>query len=72
MSEVFEFDPKGIEEVLNDVMEQKQSLRGIIILGLYDDGSQMLRTSRLSGYEKAYLVQFMNAYMASHFVFQDQ
>lgn len=71
MSEVFEFDPKMVEEVLAEVFEEADSLKGVMIIGLYKDGSQMLRTSRISGYEKAYLVQFVNAYMASHFVFTD-
>lgn len=56
-----------IIEVLEDVKSQAGNLKCIVVLGLYHDTSQMLRTSNSSAIEKSFLLAFFQAWMAKWF-----
>ena len=58
-----------IKEVLAEVGEMAESLDCVIVLGLFKDSSQLLRTTSISGMEKAFLCQFFSAWMNNWFEF---
>ncbi len=56
-----------VRETLNSVQEIAENLDGVIVMGLRKDGQQMLLSSTMNGMQKAFLVGFANAWMASWF-----
>lgn len=70
--EVIEFDQKKkIKETIEDVLKESDSLQCIVVLGLYKDSSQMLRTSHSSAMEKSFLLAFFHAWMNKWFMLGD-
>lgn len=60
-----------VAETLQKVLDEKGSLQAVIVVGLYKDGSPMLRTSTISGYQKAFLTLFLNAWMVKWFKLEE-
>jgi len=46
---------------------QNDKIECFMIVALDSDGRQILRTSKCSGYKKAFMVQFLNSWMSSWF-----
>lgn len=68
-TKLIQLDPlkTDVKEVLADAMEWADGMKCIMVVGINKDGQQVLRTSTMNGYEKAFLVQFLNAYMTQWF-----
>lgn len=56
-----------IEETLEEFKKLLPNLDCIMLVGLDSDGRQHLRISKTSGYKKAFMVQFLNAWLSSWF-----
>jgi len=66
--EIVKIDAKtDVKNVLQECLELSDGLSAVIVLGLFKDSSQMLRTSTMSAMEKAFLAQFLNAWMNQWF-----
>lgn len=60
------------KEVISEALEHAEEFDGVIIIGLKKDGTQSLRSSTMSGMQKAFLVSFMNAWMNHWFELGEQ
>lgn len=56
-----------VKEVLQEMLDMSDSLSCVMAVGLTKESTQILRGSTMSGLEKAYIVSFMNAWMANLF-----
>jgi len=56
-----------VNDILKECLDMSDGLQSVIVLGLFKDSSQMLRTSTMSAMEKAFLAQFLNAWMTQWF-----
>jgi hypothetical protein len=69
MSELRIIEHKSdVEQTLKDAIDNlAPHLQGVLVIGLGKNGEQYLRSSTMSGIEKAFLCQFLNYWMASWF-----
>ncbi len=61
---------KSSTDVLETIEEFKKShekYQCVMLLAIDKDGAQILRTSTMNGYEKSFLVGFLNAWLSSWF-----
>ena len=56
-----------VREALDIVHKQSDQIDAVVILCLRKDGSQMLQTSNCTGREKAFLLQYFQAWMGKWF-----
>lgn len=54
-------------ETLSEIVKSAEDLECVMVVAIHNDGSQRLWTSSMSGYKKAFLVQFLNAWMTKWF-----
>jgi uncharacterized membrane protein YeiH len=54
-------------EVMVDSLEWVDNCQCVMILAIAKDGTQVIRSSAMSHYEKCFLVTFMNAWATSWF-----
>ena len=60
------------KEVLEDALKWADGCSAIMIIALNkEDGSQIMRTSTMSGHEKAFMVAFAQAWLTSWFKIGD-
>ena len=73
MSNLVSIEPAktDVKEVLEDALKWSEGMKCIMIIGIDRDGGQVLRTSTISGYEKAFMICFLNAWMADWFSLAD-
>lgn len=56
-----------VKEVVEDCLKWCEGCEAIMIVALDKNGTQILRTSTMSGMQKSFLVSFLNAWMAKWF-----
>lgn len=56
-----------VKKTLEEVINQSDNLECVVVLGLYNDGSQMLRTSNCSAMQKAFIHSFFSAWLVKWF-----
>lgn len=56
-----------VRETLEDALKWCDGLEVVMLVAISKDGSQILRTSTMSGQQKAFLVAFMNAWLSNWF-----
>jgi hypothetical protein len=61
-----------VKETIEEVVSFADQLDGVILLYLYKDGSQGMRTSTLSGHQKSFLFAFFQAWMVKWFRLGDE
>lgn len=61
-----------VELILKECLDFAPSLDGVIVLGLTQDGAQILRTSTMSAMEKSFMCAFLNAWMTKWFQLESQ
>lgn len=67
---VLELKRDDCAKFLREIADDNPSLEGVIVLGIYKDGTQMIRTSSMSHYEKCFLLAFFQAWLGSWFSFE--
>lgn len=74
MAKIFELpEPTtDVRATLENCLAQADGLEGVMILGLTKDSQPWLRTSSMNMFRKAFLVAFMNAFMARWFNMEDE
>ena len=60
-------EKSDVKEVLSEVIGDSENIECVMVIYLTKDGNQHLKTSSANGYKKAYLVQFLNAWMNNWF-----
>lgn len=60
-----------VKETLQDVLDQSDQLDCVVVLGIYKDQSQLLRTSNASAEQKSFLFCFYQAWMTKWFKLVD-
>lgn len=58
---------EDVRETLNSFVDKYPQVDRIIVLGLDKDYAQYLMTNKINGAERAFLLQFLQAYMNSWF-----
>lgn len=56
-------------ETIQDFMKERDmnDIECLVILALHKDGSQIIKTNKSNGFQKAFLLSFFQAWMASWF-----
>lgn len=67
LREIKQRNHDDIMSALNNIAAEVDQLDGVIILALKKDGGQRMETSTMSGFQKAFLCQFLNAWMTKWF-----
>lgn len=60
-----------VEERLSEALKIANELQGVIIIGMFKEGGQYLCSSKMTGMEKSFLVQFANSWINSLFDFKN-
>lgn len=56
-----------VKQTLEECLELADSLQGVIVIGLTKETSQFIRTSTMNAMEKAFCIQFANAWLNKWF-----
>jgi hypothetical protein len=58
---------QSVHQAIQEFMDRADNFDGVMLIALNKDSSQFMVTSKMSGIEKAFLVQFANAAMNKWF-----
>lgn len=56
-----------VNTAIQEFMDRSDNFEGVMLMAINKDSSQFITTSTMSGMQKAFLVQFVNAWMNSWF-----
>lgn len=70
---IIEFEQKSdSKEVVEDALNWVSECKGVMILAIKRDGSQILRTSTMNAMQKSFLCAFLNAWMTKWFQLENE
>ena len=74
MTKLYELPPpdSDVRATLEDCLAQADGLDGVIVIALTKDTAPILRTSSMNAMKKAFLVQFLNAFMVKWFKLEEE